>query len=141
MKGIETLIRLSKRTLDELKRKQAELEAEKEKMENGIKRLQEELRRESQLAVRAPEMASFYGKFSKNIQERQQKLKEEANKIEAELVLLNEQIMEAFADLKKYEIARDNAKARKKAEEARKETIELDEIASVKFTRKMREEQ
>jgi len=141
MKGIDTLIRLAKRDLDELRKKQTELENQKEKYVSSIKRLQSELERERALAAKTPEMASFYGGFAKNIQEKQEKLKEDIKKTDELLALVAEQIMTAFADLKKYEIARDNFKARKKAEEARKETIELDEIASVKFIRKQKQEE
>ena len=46
MKGIETLIRLSKRSLDELRKKQAALEKEKDKFVQGIKKLEQEMQKE-----------------------------------------------------------------------------------------------
>jgi len=141
MKGIETLIRLSKRTLDELRKHQVALETEKAKLENGIKALQHELEKEMLMAAQAIEMASFYGGFAKNIRERQQKLKDEIVKVDVDLTKISDEILIAFADLKKYEIARDMAKERKKAEEARKDTIAMDEIAATKFIRKAKEEQ
>jgi flagellar FliJ protein len=140
MKGIDTLIRLSKRALDELRKKQVALETQKAKLEQGIKNLANELLREQQLAAKSPEMGSFYGGFAKSIKERQQKLHQEIINVDLELSTLSEEVMVAFADLKKYEIARDNAKARKKAEEARRETIAMDEVAATRYTRQMKEE-
>lgn len=141
MKGIDTLIRLAKRDLDELRKRQVHLETAKDKLQQGIKNLAAELQREQKLAAQNPEMGSFFGGFAKNIKERQQKLNDEIKEIDVQLLALSEEIMVAFADLKKYEIARDNFKARKKAEEARKETIMMDEVAATQFTRKMKEEQ
>lgn len=139
MKGIHTLIRLSKRALDDLRKKQASLETQKEKLLDAIRKLDRELHNEMLLLQKAPEMGSFYGDFAKRIRSRQDTLREEIKKVEEELVQLSNEIMDAFADLKKYEIVRDNAKARAKAEEARKETIAMDEIASTQFARKDRQ--
>ncbi len=140
MKGIDTLIRLSKRTLDELRKKQVALETQKEKLHDAIRRLNNEMESEMRLAQKSPEMATFYGGFAKRIKAKQAMLREETQKLEFELVVLSEQIIEAFADLKKYEIARDNAKARARAEAARKETIAMDEVAASQFLRKEKEE-
>lgn len=141
MKGIDTLIRLAKRSLDELRKKQVAMETEKDQLQRAIQSLDNQMRNEMALAAKAPEMGSFYGGFAKRIKERQATLREEVKGVEKRLAKLSEEIMEAFADLKKYEIARDNAKARAKAELARKETIMFDEIAATQFTRKQKEEQ
>ena len=114
MKGIDTLIRLAKRTLDELRKKQVSLETQKAKLEDGIRKLANELATEQKLAEKTPEMGAFYGGFAKRIKERQAVLKEEIKKVEEQLVLISEEILNAFADLKKYEIARDNFNARAK---------------------------
>jgi len=139
MKGIETLIRLSKRTLDELRKKQVVLETEKAKLLQAIQKLGNEMQSEMKVAEKSPEMGSFFGGFAKRIKGRQATLYEEVQKVDVKLSALSEEIMVAFADLKKYEIARDNAKARLKAEVARKETIMMDEIAATRFIRQQEE--
>ena len=136
MKGVNTLIRLAKRSLDELRKKQVALETEKAKLETAIKNLSHQMHAEMALAARSPEMGNFYGDFAKRIKLKQQEIHEEVKKLDAQLIALSGEIMIAFADLKKYEIARDNAKAREKAEEARRETIMMDEVAAVQFVRK-----
>ncbi|MDX2073006.1 MAG: flagellar FliJ family protein [Alphaproteobacteria bacterium] len=140
MKGIATLIRLAKRNLDELRKQQVALENEKAKLLQAIRTLDSKLQSEQALAAKSPEMATFYGEFAKRIKERQAVLRGEVKAVEEKLVKISEEITEAFAELKKYEIARDNAAARAKAEAARKETIAFDEIAATQFMRKEKEE-
>lgn len=140
MKGVDTLIRLAKRTLDELRKKQVALENEKAKLLEAIRRLTGELTSEMNLAARTPEMGGFYGGFAKRMKGREATLREEVQKVEEKLAKISEEIMQAFADVKKYEIARDNAKARAQSEAARKETILFDEIAATQFMRKEKEE-
>lgn len=139
MKGINTLIRLSKRTLDELRKQQAVLEAQREKLLEAVRKLKQEMEREMSLSAKAPEMATFYGQFAKHIRARQDDIRGEIAKVDAQIEQMADKIAEAFADLKKYEIARDNAKARQKAEEARKETIMMDDIAGVRFIRQQKD--
>ncbi len=141
MKGLMTLIRLAKRDLDELKRKQTEMQVQKERLEQAIKNLHAELMREQQLAAKMQEMASFYGGFAKQVKARELEIREEITKVDAELLKISDDIQLAFNELKKYEIALENVKARKRAEDDRKETIMFDDIAGQQFLKKMREEQ
>lgn len=140
MKTLTTLIRLSKRALDALRKKQVALENQKMQLQEAIKRLAAELATEQKLAEKSPEMGSFYGGFSKRIQMRQNEIRQEISRIDAQLVALSEEIMIAFSDLKKYEIALDNKKAKIKAEETRKETIAMDEVAVTRFIRQQEDE-
>jgi flagellar biosynthesis chaperone FliJ len=48
---------------------------------------------------------------------------------------LRDQIAQAYTDLKKYEIAEQNAKRRAKEEGQRKENIMLDELALQQYVR------
>lgn len=140
MKGVKTLIRLAKRNLDELRRKQTELEVQKDRLRQSIKNINTELQNEMKLAAKTQEMASFYGGFAKRIKNRELELEEEIRKLDKQLLVLSDEIMLAFAELKKYEIALENDKQRIRAEENRKETIELDDIAGQQFLQKQKEE-
>mgnify|MGYP000988846288 CR=1 FL=1 len=139
MKGIKTLIKLARRELDELKRKQVALEQEKDKLEQAVVKLQQELQREMKMAAENPHMGSFYGNFAKQNRERQQELQAEIKKVEAALLAMAEHIMEAFANVKKYEIAEENDRARKRADAARRENIEMDDMAAMQFIRQQKE--
>ncbi len=136
MKTLDTLIRLHKRTLDGLRRRMVELETQKSQLQQAILNLQKELDTEVALAGKQPEMANFFGEFAKRIKNRQENLRQEIHALDAKITELNKEIFEAFAELKKYEIAKENAKQRARQEEKRKETLMLDEIAAQQYQRK-----
>ncbi len=140
MKTLDTLIRLHKRKLDELRRNMVALENQKAQLQQAIKNLQQELENEVKLAGKQPEMANFFGEFAKRIKNRQENLRQEIVALDVKINNLNKEIFEAFTELKKYEIAKENAKLRQREEANRKETIMLDEIASQQYQRKSKKE-
>lgn len=139
MKTLNTLIRLHKRKLDELRRNMAALEGQKEQLHQSIKSLQNELEKEMKLAGLQAEMANFFGEFAKRIRGRQDMLHGEIKNIDVKIAELNKEIFGEFTELKKYEIARENLKQKMAEEEKRKETLMLDEIAAQQFQRRMTE--
>lgn len=139
MKTLNTLIRLHKRTLDELRRNMVALENQKTQLQQTIKSLQNELEKEVALAGKQVEMANFFGEFAKRIRGRQDVIHQEIRGIDGKIEALNKEIFEAFTELKKYEIASENLKLRMLEEEKRKETLMLDEIAAQQFQRKPEE--
>ncbi len=136
MKGIDTLIKLHKRTLDELRRALVAIENQKVQLQELSAKLTADLKRELQLASTQPEMARFYGGFSKRIQERQDDIAAEIRKLDKTRDEVNDKIMEAFTELKKFEIAKENSRQRVLEETRRKEGIAMDEIASQQHHRK-----
>ena len=140
MKALNTLIRLHKRTLDGLRRRMGELENQKAKLQQAIKVLQKELETEVELAGKQPEMANFFGEFAKRIKNRQDNIHKEIRAVDVKITELNKEIFEAFTELKKYEIAKENNKLRAEKEEKRKETVVLDEIAAQQFEKKHKNE-
>ncbi|MBY0406429.1 MAG: hypothetical protein K2Q01_01965 [Rickettsiales bacterium] len=139
MKGLLTLIKLSKRTLDELRRKLTALETAKAQKEQAIIQLRQEVEREMHMASQRPEMGNFFGGFAKRMRLREQELHAEILKTDKEIDAMREEIAKAFAEQKKYEIALENAKLREKEKLARLETIAMDEIASQQHNRKQEE--
>lgn len=139
MKGLTTLIKLHKRTLDELRRKMGALEGQKAQLQETSAKLHKELEHEMALASAQPEMGAFFGGFAKRIQKRQEDIAAEVKKLDQQMAKLRENIAEAFGELKKFEIAKDNAKKRVAEEQNRKDTILLDEIAGQQHRRKEKE--
>lgn len=139
MKGLDTLIKLHKRELDELRRKIGALENQKQQLLDTSKKLNDELQNEMKIAAQKPEMGGFFAGFSKRIQERQKVLAQEVRKLDQQIAKLTDEARIAFGEVKKYEIAKANAEKRAAKERARKETIELDEIASNQDRRKKKE--
>ena len=136
MKGLLTLIKLNKRTLDELRRKMVSLETQKNKLLGSSDALQAELVKEMQLASATPEMGNFFGGFSRRIQQRQLEIAEEVIVLDKKMLVVDAEIRDAFAEVKKYEIALENAKLRAKEKHEHMENLELDEIAEQQFRRK-----
>lgn len=136
MKGIHTLIKLHKRKLDELRRKQGELENQKNRLCEASIKLQRELEHEMVIASQQPEMANFFGGFAKRIQKRQEAIAAEIRSLDKQIAEMTDHIAEAFSELKKFEIARDNHKKREEEEQNRKDTNLLDEIAGQQHQRK-----
>ena len=136
MKTLNTLIRLHKRNLDELRRSMVALESQKDQLIQTIEASQRELEREVDLAKNTPEMSSFFGEFAKRIKNRQEKIHKEIQAIDKKITELNNKMAQEFTELKKFEIALENAKNRIKTEEIRKETLMLDEIAAQQFHNK-----
>lgn len=140
MKSLITLIKLSKRSLDALRRELVALETEKTQLEQTSQKLREDLAAEVALAARQTEMAMFFGDFAKRIRDRQEQLAAEIKKVEQKIAAKREDITAAFSELKKYEIALDNAKARARETQNRRETLQLDEIAEQQHRRKSTQE-
>ncbi|NBO19333.1 MAG: hypothetical protein EBV03_08940, partial [Proteobacteria bacterium] len=136
MKGLTTLIKLSKRALDELRRKMGMLENQKSQLQQAIVNLQREVEAELQAARQRPEMGQFFGEYSKRMRQRQAQLEAEVASIELQMSNLRETIAAAFAEQKKYEIALENAKQRQKEAAQRRENEMMDEIAGQQHQRK-----
>lgn len=136
MKGIDTLIKLHKRTLDELRRRIVGLETQKQQLLDTSKKLDEELRYEMEMATQKLEMSGFFAGFSKRIQERQKSIAQEVKKLDKQIAKLTDEARLAFGEVKKYEIVKANAEKRAAKERERKETIALDEIAGNQDRRK-----
>lgn len=138
-KGIHTLIKLRKRSLDELRRTMASLENQKTQLLQASANIAEELKKEIELAKLQTEMRGFFGDFAKRIKLRQEDIAREVTVLDKKMAKLAEEISVAFSELKKFEIARDNAEKREIAEQNRKDTIMLDEIAGQLYRRKQPE--
>lgn len=139
MKGLLTLIKLAKRNLDELRRKMTSLESQKAQLEQAIINLRIEVETEMAAASKRPEMGNFFGGYAKRMKQREQDLRAEIARLEKEMQELQAEITTAFADLKKYEIALENAKLRQREAAARRETEMMDEIASQQHHRRQEE--
>ncbi len=140
MKALKTLIRLQRRTLNELRKQLGSYERQRAVLVQASVKLAEELHNEIELATALPEMGSFFGNFSRRIQDRQEFLSAEVRKIDIEAEKVRQQILEAFSETKKYEIALDNWNKEQVAEATRKDTIALDEIGMQQYRRGAEEE-
>lgn len=139
IKAVNTLIRLHKRELDELRRKLGGLQKQKDQLLLASKKLDEDLLNEQERAATMPEMAAFMGKFAQRIRDRKDILAAEISKLEVQIEALTGEIAVKFGELKKYEIVRDSWLGREREVADKKEVAELDEIAIQQFIRQTEE--
>lgn len=136
MKGLDTLIKLHRRTLDELRKQIAVLENQKAQLLLASQKLEQELKDEMQAASAQVEMSGFFGGFAKRIRTRQAKIAQEIKELDKKLATLADAAQAAYGEVKKFEIARERKRQRALKEAERKETIRLDEIAGQQDRRK-----
>ena len=132
--NFETLIRLHQWQVDQARRKLGDLLRLIGDLEDQAVALEVELKEEQRIAEGAPEQAGFlYGAYAHDVIERREGLAAAIAKTEEEAAEVQEEVREAYRELKKYEITRDNRQRREAADRARVEQTELDEVALQTF--------
>ncbi len=136
-KGLETLARVTKWTVDECRRALGILLGELEDLETNRRAIDIELVKEQSAAADKPDEAGLlYGKYAETVINRRDIMDESIRAKEAEIEIALEALNEAYRELKKYEVVRDNRIQREHVEEARREQIELDDIGIEIYRRK-----
>lgn len=136
-KDLKNLIRLHEWQVDEKRRKVGALLSLVADLELQARRLEEELVTEQAAAAAAPaEAGFFYGRYAETVIERRQRIAYSIAKAEEEITAAQDELREAYRELKKYEIAQENRTKREAYEEARKEQAFLDDIGLQSFRQK-----
>ena len=136
-KGLTTLARLTKWTVDQRRRTLGALLKELEDLEASRRGLDIELVQEQSAATENPDEGGLlYGSYAEGFVNRRDTMDESirAKKVEIENAL--EELNESYRELKKYEVARDNRSQLEQVEEARRQQIELDDIGVETYRRK-----
>jgi flagellar export protein FliJ len=127
---IKTLIRVQGWSVDEQRRMLNQLlDREHELIEDG-ERMDRQLLAEQQVAAADPAMAGFaYVAYAKNHRVKRDNLNTVLTALRVEIEQQREALAEAYRELKVLEEVRKNWLKAEQAEEARREQIDLDEIA------------
>ncbi len=138
MANLLSLIKLRKHTVDEKQKVLAELYRQIETIEQSKNALLERLRVERAALDRSGmlEMYAYFGRFSQNIQRMIERLNAEKAKLEIRIQIAQDDVREAFANVKRIEIVQ---KERERVEQKNtddKETREMDDIGIDGFRRK-----
>ena len=138
MANLKSLIKLRKFNVDEKQKSLANLYSLVEDIENKktalITRLQEE---RAAINHTSPlEMLAYFGRFSQNVQRVLEKLNLEKRKVEERIVVAQDDVRNAFAEMKRIEIVQRQREKEEKKKEADKESRELDDIGIEGFARK-----
>ena len=136
MKSMLTLMKMRQSDLDLVKRQVMQLETKREEIYATINVLSERLANEIKAATDMPDMAHFFGDYSTHIKKRQDQLHTMAKRTEVEIDKLRLAISVLYSEIKTYEQAYKNWKAREAKKRDRREQAEMDDIALQGFVRK-----
>ncbi len=137
MADLEGLIRLRRNTVEEKQRIIADLFRNAEKLEKRKKDLEDKLHKEREAIENNPELETltYFGAFEQVALRDIDRLTQELKKWEERIEVAQDDMRNAFADLKRVEIVDRRRKEEALAEQQSKETKELDEIGIEVFRR------
>lgn len=129
MRSLETLIRVQRRQLDQLRRDLAALETLAHDLREQAAALEAEVKTQQATAKRAaPEVAFAYSNFAQWAVERRARLAASIADVGGRLDAARAQASEAFQELKRFDIVLANRRARAREEASRRDQALLDEI-------------
>ena len=136
MKKPDTLLRLRRFRVDELKRRMGTLDGMKADVEKKLADLEESVARERQRATDSDIGRLAFPSFLKSIEIRREKLNDTLKDLERERASCQEELTTAYQDLKSLEFANEMQEKRIAEIEARRAQSRLDEMALVRHLRK-----
>ena len=136
MKRQDTLVRLRRFRVDELKRRMATLDGMKADVERKLADLEESVARERQRAGETDIGRLAFPSFLRSIEERRENLRTTLKDIERERTVCQDDLTSAYQELKSLEFANEQQDKRLAEIEARRSQSRLDEMALVRHLRK-----
>jgi flagellar export protein FliJ len=136
MSSLDTLIKLHRWQLDEQRRKVTEFENLAEKLRAELQRLDGEEQFEQQAAGGSHEANYAYSGYAKSLIDRRTKLAQSVEETEQQIIEARAVLADAYAEVKRYEIAAANRLLAKHRGLERLRQQELDEVALAGFRRK-----
>jgi flagellar export protein FliJ len=136
MKRGDTLMRLKRFRVDDLKRRMATLDGMKSDLERKLSDLEDSVAREKQRANDSDIGRLAFPSFLRSIDSRRENLKATLKEIEREAVQAQAELTAAFQDLKSLELATEQQERRLAEVETRRSQSRLDEMSIVRHLRK-----
>jgi flagellar protein FliJ len=130
MKSRETMIRLKKFQVDEKRRRVAQIEAMIADFERMANDLDREVANEERRAGISDPAHFAYPTYARAARTRKENILTSADELKGQLDAAKSELEMAFEELKKVEVLQDREVAAERAEEARREQIEMDRIGS-----------
>lgn len=128
MRTLETLIRVQKRQLDQLRRDLVGLEQLAEDLRRQADDLEREVAAQQALARTTAEGAFAYPGYARQVIARREKIAASIADVDERLAAMRERVAEAFQDLKRYDIVLSNRRQQARMEADRREQLALDEM-------------
>ena len=136
MNRTDTLLRLKRFRVDEMKRRIASIDAMKADLERKLTDLDDNVAREKQRAGDSDIGRLAFPSFLRSIEARRENLRTTLKEIEREYAAAQQDLTDAFHDLKSLEVATEQQAKRLSEMQARRAQARLDEIALVRHLRK-----
>ena len=136
MTRTDTLLRLKRFRVDEMKRRIASIDAMKADLERKLTDLDDNVAREKQRAGDSDIGRLAFPSFLRSIEARRENLRTTLKEIEREYTAAQQDLTDAFQDLKSLEVATEQQAKRLSEMQARRAQARLDEIALVRHLRK-----
>ena len=125
----EKLVQLREFELDERRRESGKILSEVNFLQDEITRLHEELKSEQKIAAESLEARFLYNEFASSVIRKREWLTAAIKLKEEEYERAREKVTEAYREMRKAEIIRDDLMEKTKKHEQALEQVELDEIA------------
>lgn len=140
-RGLDTLIRYHRWQLDGLRREMADLQDARAKVQAAIDGVDQSIAHES--AALTPETAATFdmGIFVEGQLKRRHQFERQRDRLDEDIIQLNDRIAAAFEEIKRFEIVRDRRAEEAAMAERRAEEAFYDEVAGVRADRARREEE
>jgi len=136
MNRTDTLLRLKRFRVDEMKRRMASIEAMKADLEKKLSDLDDNVAREKQRAGDSDIGRLAFPSFLKSIESRRENLRTTLKDIEKEHASAQLDLTNAFQDLKSLEFATEQQAKRLAEIQTRRQQARMDEMALVRHLRK-----
>jgi flagellar FliJ protein len=136
MNRTDTLLRLKRFRVDEMKRRIASIDAMKADLERKLTDLDDNVAREKQRAGDSDIGRLAFPSFLRSIEARRENLRTTLKEIEREQASALNDLSDAFHDMKALEIATEQQARRLAEMQARRAQARLDEMALVRHLRK-----
>jgi flagellar export protein FliJ len=136
MTRTDTLLRLKRFRVDEMKRRMAAIDAMKADLERKLADLDDNVTREKQRAGDSDIGRLAFPSFLRSIETRRENLRNTLKEIEREYAVAQADLTSAFQDLKSLEVATEQQAKRLAEMQARRAQARLDEMALVRHLRK-----
>ena len=136
MNRTDTLLRLKRFRVDEMKRRIAAIDAMKVDLERKLTDLDDNVTREKQRAGDSDIGRLAFPSFLRSIEARRENLRHTLKEIEREHMAAQVDLSNAFQDLKSLEIATEQQAKRVNELQARRTQARMDEMALVRHLRK-----
>lgn len=125
--SLQTLARMHRWDLDQLRREAGALQRQRAELVERDLGLAARIEQERQVAAGAGEYADF-GVFAQGIKEQRRRIAGSVAELDAVLDVMQERIMAAYQEMKRYETLEERLRERARKRAAQREQAQLDEI-------------